>query len=56
MAIMTLVSGILLMTGRMEDNTGGILILDVDTLEKANEISYNDPYVKAGKFEALSLK
>ena len=47
-----LAKGILIAGGPFIDHTGGLIILEVETLEEAQVFADNDPAVIEGKFEA----
>ncbi|WP_391203521.1 YciI family protein [Psychrobacillus sp. L4] len=44
--------GILIAGGPFMDHTGGLIILEVDSLEEAQDFADNDPAVLQEKFEA----
>lgn len=47
-----LAKGALKLAGRCDDATFGLVIIETESLEKANQIMANDPAVQAGIFTA----
>ncbi|MES0491026.1 MAG: YciI family protein [Leptospirales bacterium] len=48
--------GKLFLAGPFTDTTGSLIIIDVDSLEEAENFIQNDPYVMHGVFHSYQIK